>query len=85
MEASVLMDGARLSPGCRLTRAIIAPGVTLPEGLVVGEDPAEDRRWFRVTSGGTTLVTTQMLSRRAVRMPRGQRGIGRGLFQKAVS
>ena len=85
MENSVLMEGARLSPGCRLTRAIIAPGVTLPEGLVVGEDPAEDRRWFRVTPGGTTLVTTQMLSRRAARMPRGQRGIGRGLFQMAVS
>ncbi|MDR7125044.1 sugar phosphate nucleotidyltransferase [Pseudotabrizicola sp. 4114] len=85
MEASVLMEGARLSPGCRLTRALIAPGVTLPEGLVVGEDPAEDRRWFRVTAGGTTLVTTQMLSRRAARMPRSHRGIGRPLFQQAVS
>lgn len=85
MEESVLMDGARLSPGCRLTRALIAPGVTLPEGLVIGEDPTEDRRWFRVTSGGTTLVTTQMLSRRAARMPRGDRGLGRGLFQQAVS
>ncbi len=85
MEESVLMDGARLSPGCRLTRALIAPGVTLPEGLVVGEDPAEDRRWFRVTPGGTTLVTTQMLSRRAARMPRSDRGMGRGLFQQAVS
>ena len=40
---------------------------------------------FRVTPGGTTLVTTQMLSRQAVRMPRGQRRIGRGLFQMAVS
>ncbi|MFN4153170.1 MAG: sugar phosphate nucleotidyltransferase [Paracoccaceae bacterium] len=85
MEESVLMDGARLSPGCRLTRALIAPGVTLPEGLVVGEDPAEDRRWFRVTAEGTTLVTTQMLSRRAARMPGRDRGIGRGFFQQAVS
>ncbi|RGP37868.1 sugar phosphate nucleotidyltransferase [Pseudotabrizicola alkalilacus] len=85
MEASVLMDGARLSPGCRLTRALIAPGVTLPEGLVVGEDPVEDARWFRVTAAGTTLVTTQMLSRRAARMHRRDRGIGRGLFQQAVS
>lgn len=85
MEDSVLMEGARLSPGCRLTRALIAPGVTLPEGLVVGEDPDEDRRWFRVTAGGTTLVTTQMLSRRAARMPRKDRGLGRGFFQAVMS
>ena len=85
MQESVLMDGARLSPGCRLTRALIGPGVTLPEGLVVGEDPQEDQRWFRVTPGGTTLVTTQMLSRRAARMPRADRGVGRSLFQQAVS
>ncbi|NEX47200.1 sugar phosphate nucleotidyltransferase [Pseudotabrizicola algicola] len=84
MEQSVLMDGARLSPGCRLTKALIAPGVTLPEGLVVGEDPDEDRRWFRVTPGGTTLVTTQMLSRRALRKPRASRGFG-ALFQQVVS
>ncbi|MDO9581815.1 MAG: sugar phosphate nucleotidyltransferase [Desulfomicrobium sp.] len=85
VEQSVLMDGARLSPGCRLTRALIAPGVTLPEGLVVGEDPAEDRRWFRVTPGGTTLVTTQMLSRRATRMPRAPRTGRLNFFQQMVS
>lgn len=84
MEQSVLMDGARLSPGCRLTRVIVGPGVTLPEGLVIGEDPVEDARWFRVTPGGTTLVTTQMLSRRAARMPRRDRGLGRLLFPQAV-
>ncbi|MDO8883811.1 MAG: sugar phosphate nucleotidyltransferase [Pseudotabrizicola sp.] len=84
VEASVLMEGARLSPGCRLTRALIAPGVTLPEGLVVGEDPAEDRRWFRVTPTGTTLVTTQMLSRRAALMPRRFGGIMRGLFGQTM-
>lgn len=85
VEQSVLMEGARLSPGCRLTRALIAPGVTLPEGLVVGEDPVEDKRWFRVTPGGTTLVTTQMLSRRAARMPRAPRAGRLNFFQQMVS
>lgn len=85
IEQSVLMEGARLSPGCRLTRALIAPGVTLPEGLVVGEDPVEDARWFRVTPGGTTLVTTQMLSRRAARMPRTARPGRLKFFQQMVS
>ncbi|WP_246831324.1 sugar phosphate nucleotidyltransferase [Pseudotabrizicola formosa] len=85
VEQSVLMDGARLSPGCRLTRALIAPGVTLPEGLVVGEDPVEDARWFRVTPGGTTLVTTQMLSRRAASLPRTARQGRFRFFQQMVS
>lgn len=84
VEDSVLMDGARMTPGCRLTRALIAPGVTLPEGLVVGEDPVEDRRWFRVTPGGTTLVTTQMVSRRAALMPRRSAGAIRGFFGQSV-
>ena len=84
VQDSVVMEGARLSPGCRLTRAVIAPGVTLPEGLVVGEDPAEDRRWFRVTPGGTTLVTTRMLSRRAALMPRRSAGMIRGFFGQSI-
>jgi len=49
----------------RLARAVIDRGVVIPRGLVVGEDPAEDRRWFRVTESGVTLVTQDMLDRRA--------------------
>jgi glucose-1-phosphate adenylyltransferase len=33
-------------------------------GLVVGEDPVEDARWFRVSEGGITLITQDMLDRR---------------------
>ncbi len=62
---SVLMPGARAMPGARLSRALVAPGAVVPAGLAVGEDPAEDSRWFRVTPGGTTLVTPAMLARRA--------------------
>ena len=49
----------------RLTRAVIDRGVVIPEGLVVGEDPAQDARWFRVSDGGITLITQDMLDRRA--------------------
>lgn len=66
---SVLMPGARLAEGCRLRRVILAPGVRLSEGMVIGHDPQEDARWFRVTPGGTTLVTPQMLARRAMVLP----------------
>lgn len=63
--ASVLMPGAVVEPGARLTRAILAPGAVAGGGLVVGEDADEDARWFRRTPEGTTLVTSAMLARRA--------------------
>lgn len=62
---SVLMPGAVASRCVRLSRTIVAPGTHLPLGLVVGEDPLEDRRWFRRTDNGTVLVTQSMIDRRA--------------------
>ena len=49
----------------RLTNCVIDRGVTIPEGLVVGEDPEEDARWFRRTEGGVVLITRKMLDARA--------------------
>ncbi|MDB6177162.1 glucose-1-phosphate adenylyltransferase [Paracoccus sp. Z330] len=49
----------------RLTNAVIDRGVVIPEGLIVGEDPREDARWFRVSEGGVTLITQKMLDKRA--------------------
>ena len=45
----------------RLTRVVIDHGVTIPEGLVVGEDPEEDARRFRRTPGGVCLITQRMI------------------------
>ncbi|MDD8024663.1 MAG: glucose-1-phosphate adenylyltransferase, partial [Paracoccaceae bacterium] len=44
---------------------VIDRGVQIPVGLVVGEDPKEDAKWFRRTEGGVVLVTQPMLDRRA--------------------
>ncbi|MDB6452404.1 sugar phosphate nucleotidyltransferase [Falsirhodobacter sp. 20TX0035] len=65
LDDTVVMPGARIEPGARLTRAIVAPGTTVPGDLTVGEDMAEDARWFRVTSAGTTLLTQAMIDQRA--------------------
>lgn len=65
MEESVVLPGGRVMPGARLTRVLVAPGTAVPAGLVVGEDPDEDARWFRRSEGGTVLVTAAMLARRA--------------------
>mgnify|MGYP000851750400 FL=1 len=64
LDRSVLMDGAQINPGVRLTNVIVAPGTILPDGLRIGEDRAEDQRWFRV-AGDTVLVSSAMLARRA--------------------
>lgn len=62
-RGSVAMPGAVVPASARLSNAIVAPAARIPPGLVVGEDPAEDARWFR-SEGGTVLVTQAMLDRR---------------------
>jgi glucose-1-phosphate adenylyltransferase len=37
---------------CRIKRAIIDRDVHLPEGTVIGYDPAEDMRHYHVTPSG---------------------------------
>ncbi|WP_347138597.1 sugar phosphate nucleotidyltransferase [Paracoccus sp. SSK6] len=68
-RGSVMMPGAMVPPSARLTCTIVAPGTRIPHGLVVGEDPQEDARWFRC-EGQTVLVNQAMLDRReAMRVP----------------
>ena len=44
---------------------VIDRGVIIPEGLVVGQDPEEDAKWFRRSEGGIVLITQDMLDARA--------------------
>lgn len=48
-----------------LTKCVIDRGVIIPEGLVVGQDPVEDAKWFRRTESGIVLITQNMLDARA--------------------
>ena len=65
LNGVVALPNVVVSRSARLTNTVVDTGVCIPEGLVVGEDPDEDRKWFRVTDGGITLVTQPMLDRRA--------------------
>ena len=67
---SVLMLRATVAAGARLNRVIVAPDAHIPGGMVIGEDAADDRRWFRRTGGGTVLVTAEMLAAREAAEPR---------------
>lgn len=64
-QGSVAMAGAVVPPSARLGQTLVAPGAQIPQGLVTGEDPAEDARWFTRTPLGTVLITQHMLDRRA--------------------
>ena len=65
LDHVVALPYVTVARNARLKNAVIDRGVHVPAGLVVGEDPEEDARWFRVTEGGVTLVTQAMLDKRA--------------------
>lgn len=65
LTRAVALPYCEIGRHARLTDVVLDRGVEVPPGLVVGEDPEEDARWFRVSEGGVTLITQPMLDRRA--------------------
>jgi glucose-1-phosphate adenylyltransferase len=61
VEWSVLLPLVVVGRGVRLRRVVVDRGCELPDGMVIGEDPAEDARRFYRTAHGITLVTQGML------------------------
>jgi glucose-1-phosphate adenylyltransferase len=65
LDHAVVLPYVTVNRHAHLKRVVIDRGVVIPEGLVVGEDPVEDAKWFRVSEKGVTLITQDMLDRRA--------------------
>ena len=61
LERVVALPYCIINRNARLTKVVLDRGVVVPEGLVVGEDPEEDARRFRVSAGGVTLITQNMI------------------------
>jgi glucose-1-phosphate adenylyltransferase len=61
IEDSVILPNVDVASRVVLRRTVVDKHCRLPEGLVVGVDPAEDRRRFRVTERGVTLIIPEML------------------------
>jgi glucose-1-phosphate adenylyltransferase len=57
---SVLMGRVDIGRYARVSNAILDKHVRVPPGCVIGEDPKEDRRRFKVTEKGTVVVTPSM-------------------------
>ncbi len=63
LSGAVVLPYAEIGRSAHLTNVVIDRGVQIPEGLVVGEDAAEDAKWFNVSDGGVTLITKPMIDR----------------------
>lgn len=63
LEEVVMLPDVTVGRKARLTRVVIDHGVQIPEGLVVGEDPALDAKRFRVSEKGICLITQDMINK----------------------
>jgi glucose-1-phosphate adenylyltransferase len=53
---SILMQGGNIGRSVRLHRVICDKYVTIEDGTVIGEDPAEDAKRFHVSHGGVVVI-----------------------------
>ncbi|MBP9182170.1 MAG: glucose-1-phosphate adenylyltransferase [Fuscovulum sp.] len=65
LEYVVALPRVVVNRKAELKNCVIDSSVTIPEGLVVGQDPVEDARWFRRSDTGIVLITQDMLDARA--------------------
>jgi glucose-1-phosphate adenylyltransferase len=65
LDHAVLLPEVVVNRSAVLRNVVIDRGVVIPEGLTVGEDREQDAKWFRVTDKGVTLITQDMLDKRA--------------------
>jgi len=61
VEEAVLLPDVDIGRGCRLRKVVIDNGCTIPPGMQVGFDAAEDARRFYRSEGGVVLITREML------------------------
>lgn len=63
LNGVVAMPYVEINRNARLSNVVIDRGVTIPQGLVVGEDPDLDAERFRRTDSGICLITQPMIDK----------------------
>lgn len=61
LKDAVVLPYSVIGRGARVNKAVVDSGVHIPDGLVVGEDPEFDEKWFRRTAEGVVLITQPMI------------------------
>jgi glucose-1-phosphate adenylyltransferase len=59
---AVVLPEVDIGRHARLTKVVVDRGCRIPEGLVVGEDPALDAARFHRSDGGVVLINAEMLA-----------------------
>ncbi|MEI8159205.1 MAG: glucose-1-phosphate adenylyltransferase [Burkholderiales bacterium] len=59
---SVLLPDVVVGRGVRLTRVVVDRGVSIPDGMVIGEDTELDAKRFHRSDNGIILVTAYMVA-----------------------
>jgi glucose-1-phosphate adenylyltransferase len=63
VRRSVVLPQVEIGRSCYIADAIIDEGCSIPHGMVIGRDHAEDSRHFHVTDAGIVLVTRSQLAK----------------------
>jgi glucose-1-phosphate adenylyltransferase len=63
LEHVVALPYVTVNRKAELSNCVIDRGVIIPAGMVVGEDPEVDAKWFRRTDTGIVLITQPMVDR----------------------
>jgi glucose-1-phosphate adenylyltransferase len=63
LDRAVVLPYVDIGRSARLTNVVVDRGVSIPGGLVAGEDADDDARRFRRTEGGVCLITQGMIDR----------------------
>jgi glucose-1-phosphate adenylyltransferase len=63
LSCAVVLPYVQVGQGARLHRVVVDRGCVIPDGMVIGENAADDERRFERTANGITLVTRDMLER----------------------
>ena len=63
IEESVILPQVNIGERCKIKRAIIDRGCSIPDGVIIGYDAQQDRdNGFRISDKGIVLVTQSMLN-----------------------
>jgi glucose-1-phosphate adenylyltransferase len=63
LDEVVMLPDCMVGRNANLSRCVVDAGVSIPEGLVVGQDPKLDAARFRVSEKGIALITQDMINR----------------------
>ena len=65
IEDSVLLPNVNVGRDVTLKRVIVDKDCRIPDGLIAGVDPEQDRQRFHVSEHGVTLITPAMLGQKS--------------------